>query len=101
MVGIICLILSVSIYLYDDVVSIVPTLSIFLVASLRLLPSISLIISAFNGINLDIDAISKLYEDFNFEENIDSQKNKTFTKSTDPSEIKNIFENFKSIKFKQ
>lgn len=100
LVGIICLILSVSIYLYDDVVSIVPTLSIFLVASLRLLPSISLIISAFNGINLDIDAISKLYEDFNFEENIDSQKNKTFTKSTDSSEIKNIFENFKSIKFK-
>jgi len=60
LVAIICLILLISFYSNDNVLDTIAILSVFLVAALRLLPSISLMISAFNAINLDIDAINKL-----------------------------------------
>ena len=60
LVAIICLILLISFYSNDNVLDTIAILSVFLVAALRLLPSISLMISAFNSINLDIDAINKL-----------------------------------------
>jgi ATP-binding cassette, subfamily B, bacterial PglK len=60
LVAVICMILVVANYSNDDVSGTIATLSVFLVAALRLLPSISLIISAFNALSLDVDSIRKL-----------------------------------------
>lgn len=64
LVCIICLILSISMRGAADPVETLSVLSIFLVACLRLLPSISMMISAFNGISLDLPAIKTLYNEF-------------------------------------
>lgn len=64
LVVIICLILIISFSANEDPIDTIAVLSVFLVAALRLLPSVSLIISAINAINLDIDAVNKLYEEF-------------------------------------
>ena len=63
LVTIICMIMLISTYGEENIISTISTLSIFMVAAIRLLPSISLIVSAFNSINLDIDAVNKLYEE--------------------------------------
>ena len=63
LVAIICMILIFSFYTNEDVLDTIAILSVFLVAALRLLPSISLMISSFNAINLDIDAIKRLHEE--------------------------------------
>lgn len=62
--SIICLILIFTMQTSGDPMSAIPELSIFLVACLRLLPSINLVISCFNAINLDIDAIKILYTEY-------------------------------------
>lgn len=63
LVMIICLMLVVSSFSNNDPLDTIAVLSVFLVAALRLLPSVSIIISAINSINLDIDSVNKLYEE--------------------------------------
>ena len=63
LVAIICLILVISIFANEDVLEVVGVLSIFLVASMRLLPSISLVIAATNDLSLGFDSISKLFDE--------------------------------------
>ena len=67
LVTIICLILVFSIYANDDIIDTVGVLSVFLVASLRLLPSISLIIGAVNDLSLGTDGINKLFDELYFD----------------------------------
>lgn len=73
LVAVICLILLVSIFSNNDVIETISVLSIFLVAALRLLPSISMIVSAFNALSLDIDSIKKLYEELNIKPQLQRQ----------------------------
>ena len=90
LVAIICLILLISFYANDNVLDTIAILSVFLVAALRLLPSISLMISAFNAINLDIDAINKL----------DSELSSLPTVRQDPNQNSknlNIFDEYNTI----
>ena len=59
----------------------IAVLSIFLVAALRLLPSVSTIIAAINAMNLDIDSINKLHSELfltkkEFEKQIETKKSK-------------------------
>ena len=63
LVMIICMMLVVSSFSNNDPLDTIAILSVFLVAALRLLPSVSLIISAINSINLDIDSVNKLYDE--------------------------------------
>ena len=80
LVAIICAIMVFSIFSNSNAVSTISTLSVFLVAALRLLPSISMIITAFNGISLDIDAIGKLHDEINSQKSDDASPNKTHKK---------------------
>lgn len=73
LVAVICLILLVSIFSNNDVIQTISVLSIFLVAALRLLPSISMIVSAFNALSLDIDSIKKLYNELNIKPQLQRQ----------------------------
>jgi ATP-binding cassette, subfamily B, bacterial PglK len=63
LVMIISIILIISINGEKEMLETIAVLSVFLVACLRLLPSISLIISGVNAINLDFDAIKGLHKD--------------------------------------
>lgn len=75
-VMIICMIMLVSSFTTDDPVSTISKLSVFLVAALRLLPSISLIISASNAFNLNMDSVNRLYKELQIvsQEEVSAQK---------------------------
>ena len=90
LVAIICLILLISFYANDNVLDTIAILSVFLVAALRLLPSISLMISAFNAINLDIDAINKLDSELSSLPKVRQDPNQN-------SKNLNIFDEYNSI----
>lgn len=93
LVAIICAIMVFSIFSNSNAVSTISTLSVFLVAALRLLPSISMIITAFNGISLDIDAIGKLHDEINSQKSDDASPNKTHKKVEIQNFNKISFEN--------
>lgn len=83
LVSIICVMLIVSNFSNQEPLDTIAVLSIFLVAALRLLPSVSTIIAAINAMNLDIDSINKLHDELflsNKEVNT-SNKNKITCKS--------------------
>ncbi|MDA7562980.1 ABC transporter ATP-binding protein/permease [Gammaproteobacteria bacterium] len=63
LVTVICIILIVANYNNENVSETIAVLSIFLVAALRLLPSMSLIIAASNALSLDVDSIKKLHNE--------------------------------------
>lgn len=91
LVAVICMILVIANYNNDNVSETISVLSVFLVAALRLLPSISLIISAFNALSLDVDSIKKLDIEL-------STKPKISTKNKSTKDIKK-FNEFKEIEF--
>lgn len=72
LVMIICILLSISFLNQNETLETLSTLSIFLVAAMRLLPSMNLIISCINGISLNVDAVKNLsneLEDMNMFDN--------------------------------
>ena len=91
LVAVICMILVIANYNNDNVSETISVLSVFLVAALRLLPSISLIISAFNALSLDVDSIKKLDIEL-------STKPKISKKNESTQDIKK-FNEFKEIEF--
>ena len=64
LVVIICILLAISFLFNYEILETLSTLSIFLVAAMRLLPSMNLIISCINAISLNIDAVNKLKQEF-------------------------------------
>lgn len=90
--SIICLILLFTMQTPGDPLSAISELSIFLVACLRLLPSINLVISCFNSINLDIDAIKILYAEFDksFKSTRDQQNQKEHLNMTSDDEFREL-----------
>jgi len=82
LVIIICSILLFSLLINGSVIDTLPTLSIFLVASIRLLPSLNAVFQNFNIINLEIDSVRKLYQELQY----------------DPSE-KSISVDYKDVEF--
>jgi len=69
-------IVIVSIYFEQDVSSIFPTISVFGIASIRLIPSVNLIVVSINIIRTGRNSVSILYKDMH---NIQNDKNKSFT----------------------
>jgi ABC-type multidrug transport system fused ATPase/permease subunit len=82
LVTIICIMLIASNFSNQEPLDTIAVLSIFLVAALRLLPSVSTIIAAINAMNLDIDSINKLHSELfltkkELETQVETKKPKT------------------------
>ena len=81
-----------SVFISGDIASTISSLSIFLVAAVRLLPSLNSVFSNFNTINIEMDAVAQLFNEI---KDIDSlNKN-----SLDPKTSSDIddFINFKKL----
>lgn len=76
LVIIVCTLLAVSFFLGTELLETLSTLSIFLVAAMRLLPSLNLIITCINGISLNIDGVRSLkseLDDMNIQPNLQKE----------------------------
>lgn len=65
----------IEIYFYGEAVNILPTLGVFGVAALRLLPSVNLISNSISNFRYSRDSISRLYKDLNIIDNLKSLEN--------------------------
>ena len=81
--------LSMSIFLYKDLNLVLPTIGVFAVAGVRLLPGAASIVSCFNMLNYNSEAVNTIYQDL-----------KKLRKKTNNSRLKNIKLNFKKTDFK-
>ena len=83
-----------SVFISGNITSTVSSLSIFLVAAVRLLPSLNSIFSNFNTINIERDAVSKLYNEI---KQISDLPNQEPNKRNDINEKDFTFDNFSKI----
>jgi len=77
--------LSISIFIYKDINLILPTIGVFSVAGVRLLPGSASIVNSFNMLNFSQKSVSIVFDDL-----------KKYSKTKSPQKI----ENFNKIKFK-
>ena len=83
-----------SVFISGNITSTVSSLSIFLVAAVRLLPSLNSIFSNFNTINIEKDAVSKLYNEI---KQISDLPNQELNKTNDINDKDFSFDNFSKI----
>ena len=87
---IICGILVFSVLVNGGVMDTIATLTVFLVASVRLLPSLNAIFQNFNIINLEMDSVQKLY--------VELSQNMNLLEASERAVNKDINFNYKNFK---
>ena len=90
LVIIICGILVFSVLVNGGVMDTIATLTVFLVASVRLLPSLNAIFQNFNIINLEMDSVQKLY--------VELSQNMNLLEASERAVNKDINFNYKNFK---
>lgn len=82
-----------SVFVSGSVTATISSLSIFLVAAVRLLPSLNAIFSSFNTINVEMDAVINLFDEIKEIKKLPQNNNESIFSEID----KNEFEDFSKI----